>query len=82
MRPPSRRAYSDMWNRLRRMWALAGKKPEEVALMMELPDEVLASMEDEAPESAYFGPGTVEEHERMVAEDNGTAEWLDRLKRL
>lgn len=72
-----------MLSKLRNMWALARKDPQKLDKLLEVPEEVLNQVPDQADGKAvFFSEGTEEDFAQFEAEQSGMGKWLDRLKNL
>ena len=61
-----------MFNRVKRMWKLSQKNPEELNKLLDVPDEVLKSVPSAGDGKAVFIPeGTEAEHEKFEQEEKG-----------
>ena len=68
-----------MLNRIKKLWALAHRDPEELNKLLELPDELI---EDNDGKAVFLSEGTVEDYKEFLKEEEGIDIWYKRLRNL
>lgn len=72
-----------MIKKIKRLWELSNKKPEDIELLLNLKESDLALIENEGNSKAtFFSEGTDEDFEEYEKENKGLAAFYKRIKEL
>ena len=68
-----------MINRIKKLWSLSRRDPEELDKLLELPDSVIDEGDGKA---VFFSEGTPEDYQEFLKEQEGIDKWYKRLRNL
>lgn len=72
-----------MIKKIKRLWKLSNKKPEDIDLLLELKDKEIDLFPDEGNGKAtFFSEGTDEDFDEYEKENKGLAAFYKRIKEL
>lgn len=72
-----------MIKKIKRLWQLSKKKPEEIDVLLSLKDKEIELLEDEEKGKAvFFSEATDEDYEQFLKEESGLSKFYERIKKL